>query len=140
MTALVALILAFVPVAPATIVRGACPEYLPERVSCYIPETYTIYLADPSTQTLWHERGHAYDHQRLTERDRRTLRPLLGFRRSLPWFNPDSAHFDSPGEMFADYYSQCAIQADLWIDVPLPRLRRVCRFIRARPLAWGRRQ
>lgn len=102
---LIALVMLTIPsAAQATeVVYAACPGY--EKVSrgCYIAETSTIYVAEHGdSETLLHETGHAFDHDKLTDRDRRFFSRLVGMPRHA-WFGKPGR--ESPGERFADAYA-----------------------------------
>jgi hypothetical protein len=113
-----------VPVVYVNIQMAPCPAYRFE-ISCYVPETNTIWLDDYTL--LPHELGHAYDRQMLTQPDRRILARMLGMQ-GLRWFwgnwNP-MTHSPPVEEFFADAYAECSWEAPM-------RNRKVCRWLRNR--------
>ena len=94
-----------------------CPDYLPEITSCADQENAVIWLApDADRFDRWHELGHLFDAQLLTDADRAWFTPLLGFEPGMPWFGDYDAFVERhdlsatlPGEQFADAYAACAI-------------------------------
>jgi hypothetical protein len=88
-----------------------CPCAFPGQVAPPTGYAYpdgTVYI-DPSVQTrtsLWHELGHVFDFERLTDGDRNWF--VRAFHRGGgwdAWFQPDGMGFN---EVFADEYSACA--------------------------------
>ncbi|HTE62136.1 MAG TPA: hypothetical protein VK631_17420 [Solirubrobacteraceae bacterium] len=92
-----------------------CPDYLPEITSCADQENAVIWLApDADRFARWHELGHLFDAQLLTDADRAWFTALLDFEASTPW----TGHYDAwveyggavvPAEHFADAYAMCAL-------------------------------
>jgi len=98
---------------------GVCPAYrhLPKSqwVSCYDVETDTIWLNTEDWHNdfaLYHECGHVFDLQHLTDEDRKELRRIMKHP-GLRWFwrnwNPIT-HWKQPNmENFADTYAEACL-------------------------------
>ena len=92
-----------------------CPDYLPEITSCADQENAVIWLApDADRFTRWHELGHLFDAQLLTDADRAWFTARLGFAAGTPWIGDDDAWAEYggmvvPAEHFADAYAMCAL-------------------------------
>jgi hypothetical protein len=124
-----------------TVEYADCPYY-DDGGSCADPEHAVVYLADDDAFTRQHELGHLFDAQRLDDRERTALAPLLD--------EPDDAAWDAatgeqcagaacPSERFADAYAACRLgwspNGGEWADAygysPTPRThRRMCAAIR----------
>lgn len=91
------------------IVQGPCPGVLPAN-SCYEPATRTIYIApfQRDADNLMHEYGHAWDFLRLTDTDRARFQRIMGYPRSLDWWQEPRYRL-APGEEFANAYADCAL-------------------------------
>ena len=113
-----------------TVMHQPCPAYLPVQVSCYVPETRTVYVRPKAFAprfTLAHEYGHAWDYERLNDTSRGHFRQLLGFAPETPWRTPG---FYSPSEAFANAYADCALGTKR-------QIRGVCALLPASPyVAW----
>jgi hypothetical protein len=71
-------------------------------------QTPDIYLAPGANQfMLWHERGHLFDAQVLTDADRAWYTKRL--RMEGPWFQGTGPGTRGPSEVFADAYAACAL-------------------------------
>lgn len=114
------LLAAQAPLVPANVNLAPCPAY-EQPTPCYIHQTRTVYLNGNST-FLYHEFGHAHDMTVLTPRHHQRLKSLMGFSADREWWDREP---DGPAELYAGYYSWCAAGK----RVPLPNLRRVCRYI-----------
>lgn len=96
------------------VVRAECPFYS-DGGSC-APTPNQVYWAPGDDRwTLWHEYGHTYDWQYLSNAERNVYKPRLGFKISKAWFG-DRAFYESldlasatPSERFADMYANCAM-------------------------------
>lgn len=86
-------------------------------------EPFAVYVSAPDRFTLLHELGHAFDRQRLNDRERAEFTRLVD--RPGPWlpasYGWDGDH-DFAGEDFADTYAACALRYR-------EASRSVCRFI-----------
>ena len=139
------------PIPHVLVVMASCPAISDSQVGgCY--DGGTLYI-DPSrpdpTFTLWHERGHAIDAQRLSAGERHRFRRLLvevgaahiAFATG-GWLlrQAGEAPVASPGEFFADAYANCSMHHrpvnGTWSAAYgyMPRnnkaTTKVCRFIR----------
>lgn len=118
-------------VAGVIVLSAPCPGHS-VYVSCYQPQTHTIYLSpyrSPGVsrrRILLHEYGHAYDVEVLRDTDRARFKAILGFAADTPWWADD----DSPAESFADAYAACGlgVSAALWPVTPR-QVRQVCRLL-----------
>ena len=88
-----------------------CPT-APWALGCADVESGIVYLDTDDRFTRWHELGHLFDWQLLTDTDRTMFTRLLGFDAETPWWS-DDAMYDrigiSPSEQFADAYASCAL-------------------------------
>jgi hypothetical protein len=73
-----------------------CPYEREYGVSCADLEAATIWLGIRDRFTRWHEIGHLYDYQMLTDQDRAVLGRMMGGGWGL--------------ERFADAYAACALE------------------------------
>lgn len=97
---------------PATVVDGPCRDLPDFTAGCYLASENTIWVEDLEHNEiiLWHERGHAFDVQRLDDGERHAFSCLPGVRDPLdnemrcgdPWSPLDLV------EVFADAYANCA--------------------------------
>lgn len=126
---------------PVTVHDGQCPGREDQAAGCYIATENTIWVKDLASDRmiLWHERGHAFDAQRLDAGERAAFSCLKGVEAPLPpsrcrasWGEDDLM------EVFADAYANCAKAAlpgtyrflDSSDYTPTKRQHRaVCRFI-----------
>jgi hypothetical protein len=92
-----------VPVPAAPIVQASCPD---GGGSCYYQGTVYVEPGAPKF-TLWHERAHALDAERLTDTDRNTLTSMLKMHGE--WNQGTGMGTRSPSEVFADAYAACAL-------------------------------
>jgi hypothetical protein len=95
-----------------TIHHEVCPDY---DGSCAWPETGEIWLPPGAGRfARWHELGHIFDYQVLTDADRAWFTPQLGFPSNRPWeaanYDDESPGFTEPAERFADAYAHCALR------------------------------
>lgn len=87
-----------------TVTYTACPGY-PNAAGCFDRDTDTIYVAQRGdNSTLWHELGHVFDRDLLTDSDRRWIARMVGMPRRA-WFAAEGR--ESPAERFADVYAEC---------------------------------
>jgi hypothetical protein len=125
-----------VPLPPEfpSVVFGPCPSF-PRNEGCADHERGILYAR--SRETYWHELGHFYDWQVLSERQRARFRALTRAPRQLPWWNYSSdPDVESVAENFADAYAICALNyrpPGFWPGyMPNRKLHsRVCEFIRS---------
>jgi hypothetical protein len=109
--AVVGLALLAAPANASTELQQPCPyEHTQDGaqllvMGCYIAGTDTIYY--DTGETLWHERGHAFDHQRLTDEDRVWISRT--FFRGRLWSTPIRS--DGAEERFAEFFAFCHIRA-----------------------------
>jgi hypothetical protein len=113
-----------VPLPPRmpTMTRAPCPGE-PAAPGCAIPgiaegcsdPAGCVFLPSDYMRRYnrWHELGHIFDAQVLTERDRWRFTRLLGFGGG-PWLRGTGVHggMRSPSEWFADAYAHCALGLD----------------------------
>jgi hypothetical protein len=60
--------------------------------------------------TKWHEIGHVFDYQALTDEQRAWFARELGFNPASSWLpEPDDHESATAGEVFADAYAMCAM-------------------------------
>jgi hypothetical protein len=101
-----------VPLPPQVTVHEdtPCPDDV-DVLGCADVEAATVYVGDGSRFTRWHEVGHLFDHQMLTDANRAWLTRRLGFQVGTPWFEDyaDDLSQTMPGEQFADAYAACAL-------------------------------
>lgn len=65
-----------------------------------------IYIEDMSTPVFYHELGHIFDANALTDGDRARFSQLVGI--PLPWRYPFAEEHNGPSEYFAEAYYLCA--------------------------------
>jgi hypothetical protein len=127
---------------PVTVHDGPCPDRPDFSAGCYAAATNTIWVEDlvHNGSVFWHERGHAFDAQRMDAGERAAFSCLHALR--LDYGDPPRCHKpwaeDDLVEVFADAYANCAMAAlpgsdrfsngaDYW---PTKRQHlAVCRFI-----------
>jgi hypothetical protein len=90
-----------------TVREAGCPGR-DDVVACANVDSAEVFVAGADAFERWHELGHLFDYQRLTDTDRGRLTPLLGFRPGAPWWSTEED--DQPGEFFADAYAACALR------------------------------
>lgn len=95
----------------------------------------TIYIDPVATgvrRRFLHELGHQFDNFDLLERQRQKMLPWFG---GGPWVDFEARQWDSPNEIFAEAYRQCAmpgaLRGRIYEDPVIPRrqLRQVCRMV-----------
>ena len=93
------------PSGVVTLVLEACPAYV-SAAGCTFAQARRMHLAPigRDRRTFFHELGHVFDAQVLTDGERQRFRRLVGARG--PWFGVVGE--DSPGEQFAEAYALCA--------------------------------
>jgi hypothetical protein len=94
----------------ATVHYGTeCPFYA-DGGSCATPEAGEIWLAPGASKfTLWHELGHIFDHDVLTDPQRAWFARLLGFK-DVTWDQGTGPGTRGPSEVFADAFATCATE------------------------------
>lgn len=102
------------PVEDLTVHYWACP-FFKDGGSCSTPETAEIWIA-PGTGAFdyWHEVGHVFDQQALTDQARAWMTARLGFAAGTAW-DPTPAQSEplqinaprTPSEVFADAFAAC---------------------------------
>jgi hypothetical protein len=86
----------------------ACPYY-EDRVSCARPDTGEIWLAPGAGRfEMWHELGHVFDHDVLTDPQRDWFTRVLRFDPGTPWDDGTGFGTRGPSEVFADAFATCA--------------------------------
>jgi hypothetical protein len=118
-----------------TVHNAPCPD---GGGDCAYAATAQIYVEDGDPFALWHEIGHVFDAQRLSDRDRGWFERKL--RLTGPWTSGTGLDgLRSPSEWFADAYAACALGLSpdhgVWVvaygyDPPARRHRAICRAIR----------
>lgn len=90
--------------------HGQCP-YDPAALGCADVETATVYLSQRSRFARWHEIGHVFDHQVLTDASRAWFTARLRFPPGTEWMpTPGQPEGSPPGEVFADAYAMGALR------------------------------
>lgn len=87
---------------PVALASGAYGDDCPNPAGC-------IFLRTRNRFARWHELGHAWDQQKLTDSDRRWFARKLEMA-GQPWFDEAWNPGGSPGERFADAYANCALR------------------------------
>lgn len=119
MAVLLVLLIALGMSAPATAVplppdfqtvRTDCPYYQ-DGGSCWDVTTRTVFLEPyAGRHVLWHELGHAFDDEVLTNSDRAAFMRVMRLRG--PWVQGtgyEKGADRSPNEWFADAYADCQL-------------------------------
>src|SRR5262245_14744931 len=103
----------FVPLVAIHLILAACPT-VPSGppASCYEPASNTVYLRTHNADSYFHELGHAYDFQAMTDTD----------RSHLARYFPPGEWRGGVEENFASAFADCALR------VP-ERSRPVCRWL-----------
>ena len=94
-----------------TIRYEPCPT-APEALGCADVETGDVYVRTRDRFARWHELGHVFDWQVLTDADRAWFTRLLRFPPETPWWSDDAMQEGegvSPSEQFADAYAACGM-------------------------------
>ena len=104
--------------------HAKCPWPTPDErgvqqkaAGCFEKESFSAYH-DGDRFTIYHELGHAFDHQRMDQGERNRFARLHYFPRGTKWLDYSD---DSPGETFADIYAACLMG--------YKEFRNTCRFI-----------
>ena len=100
------------PVPAPAVIFAACPE-APDAAGCYHDPSlamnpHTLFVAERTARTYWHEMGHAYDTAMLDDGERQKFSRMMS-RARQSWLTPEIAGVfrESTNEMFADAYSTC---------------------------------
>lgn len=121
------------PPVPPDVVLEPCPQ-IPGKAACTSPGG-PIYL-DPqhgSWRALWHELGHQFDYQAMSDYQRDRFRTFSGDLR--PW----GSQPNGPKEKFAEAYRLCAlgwrpfekhVEGAFHYRVTVKRQHRICILIR----------
>lgn len=123
-TGLLAVLAALLLTAPAQAGRMPAPPHVWAHHEAN-PACGEFPCADQATGEIWlpaqtrrfdlfHEVGHIFDAQVLTDANRAWLISMLDFDADTPWLDPSPEHWVgggaiSPGERFADAYAACSL-------------------------------
>ncbi len=136
------------PSVTLTVVEEPCPGEEDLDVACTIPEEATIWM-DPrrvigrhgwwAREVFYHEMGHNFDADVLSEAERAGFARLRGTRRQ--WEYPEESTANGNfglEEVFADAYAGCALDLPDFLRGTITAVApRSCRFIDA---AWAKAQ